>query len=171
MSLSKEKISKWIESNISNDSYKHEIICSEVTVHAFKQIDNKLEVEYSFWDDLHFDASNQENFLFDISIGENYGVNFPKNFDYVLCKDIYNWPNASDCEQLKSNLINIDEKITDIKKFSWDDSETQKFIDIYFNAIDKVSMTEMLINEYEAKKSMPSFIPKCLLPFFQKMVC
>ena len=71
MSLSNEKIAEWIGDNISNDPTRYDFICSSVSVHGFKQNDNILEVEYSFWDDCHFDSSNQDNFLFDIKANTN----------------------------------------------------------------------------------------------------
>ncbi len=170
MSLSKEKISRWIVGNISDDPMRHELICSDITVHSFKQIDNLLEVEYSFWDDLHYDSTNQDNFLFDINLGKNYGVNFPKSFDHISCKDVYQWQSASDCEELNSNLNEVQEEVADIKNFTWDDPETEQFIDYYFADIDKDSLAEMLINEYNAKESLPSFIPIRLIPHFKKLV-
>ena len=170
MSLSNEKIAEWIGDNISNDPTRYDFICSNVTVHSFKQIDNILEVEYSFWDDCHFDSSNQENFLFEINIGKEYGVNFPKHLDHISCKDIYKWPTASDCEQLKSNFTDVEEEIAEIRNLTWNDYETEQFIDVYFADIDKASMAEMLINEYNAKESIPSFIPTRLIPYFQKII-
>lgn len=167
MSLSKEKLAKWIYDNMVNDPFKYEYICSKVTVHDFKQLDNRLEVEYSFWDDLHSDSTNQNNFLFDIFLGKEYGVNFPRNFDLIKCKDTYIWPSSEDCEELRENLSDINEEIADIVSYSWDDKETHELIELYISDVDKKSFVEMLVNEYKANVSFPTFIPKCLIPHFE----
>jgi hypothetical protein len=170
MALTKEKIANWIRSNISNDPTRYEYICSDVTVTNFKQIDNQLEVEYSFWDDCSFDNSIKDNFLFDVYSGKDYGVNFPKNFVLLSFKDVYTWPTASECEQLTENLSDVDEEILDEKNYTWDDPETAQFIEVYISDLDKESMAEMLIEEYNADKGLPSFIPACLVPHFQKIL-
>jgi hypothetical protein len=72
-----------------------------------------------------------------------------------------------DCEQLKEPAEaneNCDTKI-----YEWGDPEIDKFIEGYLHN-DNFWLAEMLINYYDAKNGLPSFIPIKLKPYFEAIV-
>jgi len=72
MSLSKSKISNWIEQQFADDYFRFDLICSEVTVLSYEQDGSSLRVDYKFWDDGHSISDNQQNFLFNIKLADEY---------------------------------------------------------------------------------------------------
>lgn len=169
MSLNKEKIAKWISQNFANDYYAFNHICSEVNVLNFEKKDNTLIVEYEFWDDDQA-TDLQENFLFDIDIGAEYGVNFPAGMKLHKFTDIFSWENDKDLEDLSRNHVEQTNVIMDVTSYKWGDTEIDNWIDHYIAGLDQKSMALMLVERYNAVVTFPKFIPKCLAQHFKKII-
>ena len=168
MTLTKQKIAEWIEQRFANDYFRFDLICSPVEIINFKQEKNVLEVEYEFWDDGHASETDQDC-LFDVAIGKEYGVNFPAQMQLVNFKDRYTWPTIEDCLNLKDNFSDdmLDMNITYIE---WGDPRIEDWIEHYFSIMDKESMQAMLLEKYDAANGMPEFIPKRLRAPFKKVI-
>jgi hypothetical protein len=170
MSLSKSKISNWIEQRFADDYFRFDLICSEVTVLSYEQDGSSLRVDYKFWDDGHSISDNQQNFLFNIKLADEYGVNFPAQMQLVHFIDKFYWQSALECEELSVEPFQSDNELTDVDYYDWGDPLLDKWIKIYIDKIDKESMADMLIEQYDAKNGLPTFIPNILVPYFQEMV-
>ena len=172
MSLSKEAIADWIQQRYADDYFKFDLICSEVTVESYQQEGSCLTVVYAFWDDGHSVPDCQDYFLFDLEVASKYEVNFPRGLQLVRCTDKYGWSSLEECQELSQNLIEIEEADVDVEFYKWGAPEVEKFIEGYVDylGLDKELMAEMLIEAYGAKNGLPSFIPQCLVPHFEKIV-
>lgn len=170
MSLTKEKIAEWFGQNIANDYFAFEHICSEVTVLNFKKNNTTLIVEYQFWDDGSAISDLQDNFLFDIAIGAEYGVNFPTGLQLYKFEDTFSWNNEADLENLNQNYHDQTSVVLDVRVYKWGDEEINSWINHYICALDQKSMALMLVERYQADVKFPNFIPECLAPHFRKII-
>jgi hypothetical protein len=168
MSLTNEKIARWIENRFANDYFRFDLICSPVEIIKFKQVGNVLEVNYEFWDDGHA-YETQQDVLFDIEIGKEYGVNFPARMQLVTFKDRYTWTSADECLSLSENFIE-DTLETDIDYIEWGDTRIEDWLDHYFSMMDKESMKAMLLEKYDAANGLPEFIPERLREPFKAVI-
>lgn len=170
MCLYKDNIAKWIRQNIANDYFAYENICSEVTVLNFKKSGTTLIIEYEFWDDGKAIPDLQDNFLFDIAIGAEYGVNFPVGLQLYKFEDTFSWANEADLENLKQNYNDLTSVVLDVRAYKWGDEEINSWINHYISALDQKSMALMLLEKFNADVSFPKFIPECLAPHFKKII-
>lgn len=168
MTLTKEQIAKWIEDRFANDYFRFDLICSPIEIINFKQESNVLEVEYEFWDDGHA-YETQQDVIFDIEIGKEYGVNFPAQMQLVKFKDRYTWPSEEECLNLTENFSDdmIDNDITYIE---WGDPRIEDMVEHYLSMVDKESMKAMLLEKYDADNGLPDFIPERLKAPFKAII-
>ena len=54
--------------------------------------------------------------------------------------------------------------------YDWGDPLLDEWIETFMSQLDKESMADMLIEQYDAKNGLPTFIPNILVPYFQEMV-
>jgi hypothetical protein len=86
MNLNNDLISNWIYERFQKDYFLFDRICSAPRIIHFELIDNSLIVEYEIWDDGHADTDDQEFFIFDLEIGNEYGINYPAKLQLVKIK-------------------------------------------------------------------------------------
>jgi hypothetical protein len=173
MRLNKEKIAEWISQRYADDYFKFYLVshCADIEVESYQQEDAELTVVYNYWDDGQYASDCQDYFLFDIKVASNYGVNFPKVFQLVRCTDKYGWSTSEECLALSENLIDLEEVDVEIEMYHWGDPEVEQFIAHYVSDLYlEKEFAEMLIEAYDAKNGLPSFIPDCLVPHFEKIV-
>ena len=170
MSLNKERIASWLEQQFADDYFRFDLICSNISVIDFEQDGCSLRVEYTFWDDGHSISDNQQNFLFDINLADEYGVNFPAQMQLAHFIDKFHWRSALECEELSAEPFKIDNELTDVDYYDWGDPLLDEWIETFMSQLDKESMADMLIEQYDAKNGLPTFIPNILVPYFQEMV-
>ena len=168
MSLTKEKIARWIENRFANDYFRFDLICSPVEIIHFNQNENVLEVEYEFWDDGH-GTETEQDCLFKVEIGKEYGVNFPAQMQLVNFKDRYTWPTTIDCLNLNENFSD-DMLDMDITYIEWGDPRIEDWVELYFSIMDKESMKAMLLEKYDAANGLPDFIPERLKAPFKELI-
>jgi hypothetical protein len=119
-------------------------------------------------DDGHASETEQDC-LFDIEIGKEYGVNFPAQMQLVNFRDRYTWSTAEDCLNLNENFSD-DMLDTDITYIEWGDPRIEDWVEHYFSIMDKESMQAMLLEKYDAANGLPDFIPERLKEAFTKIV-
>ena len=168
----KSKLASWIEALWANDQFRYELMSTPVVVHHAILVDDRtLEIKFEFWDDEHHVSDAQENFLFDIEDGHEYGVNFPTHLLHLVQTWRYQWKTAADREALCNNLIAEEFIDQDIANCDWDDPKIpDDLVGAYINGIDAESMSLMLIEKYDAAKGLPSFIPERLTPQFFRIL-
>lgn len=172
MVLTNNKIAEFIEQLWANDYFRFELMSSMPVVTHFERDGNSLTVDYEFWDDGSYVSDSQDNFLFDIEVGKEYGCNFPANMQYVKMKDRFTWKTPEECDNLSLELSEEDHLETDITSYSWGDPELEEMVDSYFNP-DMMGLEyvrDMLIEKYDAKNGLPAFIPERLKGFFTKVI-
>ena len=167
--LTKERIEECLEQDIANDYHRFDYICSGVTVINFERIENSLIVEYSFWDDGHADSFNQSYFLFDVEVGQEYGVNFPSSMQYIKFKSKLTWESAVELENLSANFYEELIGCADITTYNWGEKEINDWIE-HFIDNDPKHLALMLIEHYHADIKLPDFIPIALAPHFKKLI-
>jgi hypothetical protein len=91
MNLNNELISNWIYERFQKDYFLFDRICSTPRIIHFELTGNSLIVEYEFWDDGHANTDDQEFFIFDLEIGNEYGINYPAKLQLVKIKEKYTW--------------------------------------------------------------------------------
>ncbi len=170
MSLTKERIANWLEQQMANDYFRFDLICSNITVIDFDLDGSSLRVDYTFWDDGRSISDNQQNFLFDITLGHEYGVNFPAQMQLAHFIDKFHWRSALECQELSAQPFQVDNELSDCDYYDWGDPLLDEWVDTYMDQLDKESMADMLIEQYHANNGLPSFIPNILVPYFQEMV-
>jgi len=171
MALTNKSIAEFIRQLWANDYFRFELMSSMPVVTHFERDGNSLIVNFEFWDDGKSTGS-QDNFMFDIEIGNEYGWNFPANMQFVKLTDKFTWNTAEECENLSLELSEEDHLDTDVSTYEWGDPELEEMVDSYFN-LDMMSLEylrDMLIERYDAKNGLPDFIPERLKVFFTKVV-
>lgn len=168
----KSKLASWIEDLWANDQFRHDLMSTPVVVHHAVLVDDRtLEVKYEFWDDEHHVSDAQENFLFDIEDGYEYGENFPTHLLHVVQTFRYQWETASDRAALNKNLIAEDFIDQDITYCDWNDPKIpDDLVDAYVNGIGAEYMSLMLFEKYDASNGLPAFIPERLRPQFSRIL-
>lgn len=169
MGFDNEKLARWLEDLYAKDYFRFDQLSSPITVSSFKQDNNKLSVEYEFWDDGHANKGAPEYFLFDVAAGDEYGVNFPSVMQLIKIEGNFSWPTKNDCDLLNENLIEEIEKVKEVIVYKWGDPEIDKFIEHYLEQ-DKENLIDMLINYYDARNGLPEFVPQKLKPYFEKLI-
>jgi len=172
MALTNIKVAEFIEQLWANDYFRFELMSSIPVVTHFERDGNSLTVNYEFWDDGSYVSDSQDNFLFDIEIGKEYGCNFPANMQYVKMKDKFTWKTPEECENLSLEPSEEDHLEVNITSYNWGDQELEEMVDVYFNP-DMMGLEyvrDMLIERYDAKNGLPDFIPERLKGFFTQVV-
>jgi hypothetical protein len=169
MNLNKEKIANWLEKMYADDYFRFDFVSGEITVNNFEIDNNKLTVEYEYWDDGHANTGEQEYFLFDLAASDEYGSNVPAYMELVKMKGNYAWNTPKDLEELNDNMTENEEDVIDLIRHKWGDSEIDEFIDHYVPRDDKW-LAMMLIEHYDARNGLPEFIPNKLRPNFETLV-
>ncbi len=169
MHLNKEKIAEWLEKIYADDYFLSDHISSPITVNRFEQSNNKLVINYEYWDDGHANEGAQEYFLFDLKAAEEYGVNVPAYMQLIKMNVEYTWISKDDCESLNDNISDQLENVEEVLCYKWDDPEIEDFIETYIDQ-DKENLKDLLINYYDAKNGIPEFIPDKLKPYFKKLI-
>ncbi len=173
MNLDNESIASWIYARFKNNYFLYDRISSIPKVIGFTQNENSLEVEYEFWDDGHANSDDQDFFIFDIDIANEYGLNYPKQLQLVKLKDKFTWSSKEKCENLTLDIIKEEHLDLEINAFEWGDKEIESLVDDYF-PIDISSGEEvklMLIESYRADElGLPKCIPLRLKKYFQSII-
>ncbi len=171
MSLDKQKIARLIEKKWGDDYFRYELISTSVEVINVVQMENILKVTYTFWDDYHHVSDDPGNFLFDLDLGKEYGVNFPAGLHFCRAEGVLAWNTKLDCDNLSSDLVSEEVVEVDTSYEDWDSQHiSDSLIEDFISRVDKESMVDMLKNEYQAEFTLPDFIPERLRPYFQKML-
>jgi hypothetical protein len=171
MVLTNNNIAEFIRQRWANDYFRFELMSSMPTVTHFERDGNSLIVDYEFWDEGKSTGS-QENFMFDIEIGNEYGWNFPANMQFVKLKDKFTWNTLEECESLSPEPSEEDHLDTNVTTYEWGDPELEELVDSYFNPemMGIESIRDMLIEKYDAKNGLPDFIPERLRAFFTRAI-
>jgi hypothetical protein len=171
MALTNKDIADFVQRLWANDYFRFELMSSMPVVTHFEREGNSLIVDYEFWDDGKSTGS-QENFMFDIEIGNEYGWNFPANMQFVQLKDKFTWNTSEECENLSLELSEENHLDTDVTIYEWGDPELEDLVDSYFNPdmIGLESVRDMLIEKYHAKNGLPNYIPERLKGFFTQVI-
>jgi hypothetical protein len=171
MALDKQKLAKLIQKEWADDYFRFELISTPIEVVEVAQTENTLKVTYTFWDDYHHVTDDPNNFLFDLDLGNEYGVNFPSGLNFCKVEGLLTWNTKLDCDNLSSDLVSEEVIEVDTNYEDWDSQLiSDSLIEDFISRVDKDSMVEMLKNEYQAEISLPNFIPERLRPYFQKML-
>lgn len=173
MNLNNDLISNWIYKRFQKDYFLFDRICSTPRIIHFELIDNSLIVEYEFWDDGHADTDDQEFFIFDLEIGNEYGINYPAKLQLVKIKEKYTWSSLALLHSLSEDIIDSEDLDHDIKFFSWGDKEIESLVDLYFpiNTSYGSGVKEMLLEGYNVTElGLPNCIPPRLRNYFQAIV-
>jgi hypothetical protein len=173
MNINNECISNWIYERFKADYFKFDRICSAPKIIEFVENENSLIVEYEFWDDGHAESDNQDFFMFDIKIGNDYGFNYPAQLQLIRLKDRFIWGSVEQYKILSPEVIDEEHLSTEINVFEWGDKEIEELVNLYFP--DDISSNEnvkkMLIEAYKADQiGLPKCIPTRLINYFQSII-
>lgn len=168
MNLTKEKIANFLTNTFNNDYFKFDLMCSEIEVIKFNQSDNLLWVDYQFWDDGHSHGV-EENFLFSRDIRDEFDLYFPAHMELVRFQSEFKWSTIQDCLQLSANHSGEDVLDVENTYFEWGGPELDQFVELYFDQLDKNSLSDML-KIYSIDDVVPEFIPMSLRPIFQAVL-
>ena len=170
MSLTKDKIADFIQKLYQDDYFRFDQISSSIHVSNFEQNDNKLTVDYDFWNDGHENMGSPEYFLFDVDLGDEYDVYFPSNLQHIKIRGSFAWKTKVECENLSTDLEEEFEDVLDVICYKWGDPEIEMFISEYVEA-NKTGLKDLLVNHYDViKKGFPGFIHEVLRPHFMKVI-
>lgn len=139
----------------------------------FKKNRNTIIVEYEYWDDGHAESDNQNYFMFDISIQDEYGFNYPSQIDLVVIKTKFIWATIEKCQNLSVEIVEENDLGLEFSSYKWGDKEIEELVDTYFPINDSMDeeVKQMLIDKYKAhKKGLPKCIPLRLKNYFQEII-
>lgn len=171
-SLDKKKLAGWIYELWADDYNRCFLMSTPVEIHKAILIDDRtIEVQFEFWDDEHHVTDDQECFMFDIDIGNEYGENFPAHLVNVLHTVRYTWKTVEDRQVLSKNLESEDLIEQDIFCCEWDDPKISDDLIEHFIAYNNPDFLKaMLLERYNAVSGLPKCIPDRLAPYFTKIL-
>lgn len=163
------KLARIIEQEWESDYFRFELMSTAIEIISHQQVGNTLSVKYHFWDAQSYVTDEQNCFLFDIK--NQYGTNFPACLISCVADSELVWPDETSCSNLSENLVSEETLNVDTTPVEWDNPKiTDELVDYFISAVDRESMAEMLINDYQANQNFPSFIPTRLKPYFVEML-
>lgn len=166
-----KRIGSWIHSQWSSDPDRFAVVISDFTVLELTTADNSLLVKYQFWGDESRINESPQCYLFEDLISRSkYDIFIPSNLQLCTFLTRYSW---RDSQSFANFSDDFDEESIDphVDCITWDDSRMDSdLISMYIFSSNEQSLARLLIDEYQADKQLPEFIPLNLTSFMTSLI-
>ncbi len=166
-----KRIGSWIHNQWSIDPDRFAVVISDFTVLELTIEDNGFLVKYQFWGDESRVNDSPQCFLFeDQQSRVDYDIYIPSNLQLCTFLTRFTWRDSQGFANLSDDY---DEESIDphVDCIAWDDPRMDSdLISMYIFNSDEQNLARLLINEYQADKKLPEFIPLNLTSFMISLV-